>query len=61
MKKITTLFVCLIVIAGCNNFDDDININPNLPNQASGSQLLANAMLSLPTMSSSPQAQFVSQ
>jgi hypothetical protein len=61
MKKITTLFVVLIMIAGCNNFDDDININPNLPNQASGSQLLANAMLSLPAMSSSPQAQFVSQ
>jgi hypothetical protein len=61
MKKIAILLVSLAFITGCNNFDDDININPNLPSQASGSQLLANAMLSLPTMSSSPQAQFVAQ
>lgn len=61
MKKITILFLTLACITSCNKFDDDININPNLPSQASGSQLLANAMLSLPSMSSSPQAQFVAQ
>lgn len=61
MKKITILLFSLAFITSCNKFDDDININPNLPSQASGSQLLANAMLSLPTMSSSPQAQFVAQ
>lgn len=61
MKKIAILFVSLALIAGCNKFDEDININPNAPSKASGSQLLANAMLSLPTMSSSPQAQFVAQ
>jgi hypothetical protein len=61
MKKITILCVSLVLIAGCNKFDEDININPNAPSQAAGSQLLASAMLSLPTMSSSPQAQFVAQ
>lgn len=61
MKRITIIFLSLALITSCNKFDDDININPNLPSQASGSQLLANAMLSLPAMSSSPQAQFVAQ
>lgn len=61
MKKTFLIFASLLLLGACNNFDEEINTNPNLPNKASGPQLLANAMLSLPTMSSSAQAQFMSQ
>ncbi|HEY0739926.1 MAG TPA: SusD/RagB family nutrient-binding outer membrane lipoprotein [Chryseosolibacter sp.] len=61
MKKSFILFAALIILGACNNFDEEINTNPNLPSKASGPQLLANAMLSLPTLSSSAQAQFMSQ
>lgn len=61
MKKIFSLFICSLILGSCNNFDDDINLNPNQPSDASAPQLLANAMLSLPSLSSSPQAQFMAQ
>lgn len=61
MKKSFILIASILLIGACNNFDDDINTNPNEPSQASGPQLLASAMLSLPTLSSSPQAQFMAQ
>lgn len=61
MKKSFILIASMLLIGACNNFDDDINTNPNEPSQASGPQLLASAMLSLPTLSSSPQAQFMAQ
>ncbi len=48
-------------MAGCNKFDSDINTNPNLPSQASGTQLIANAALFLPGLSSSPQGEFHAQ
>ena len=48
-------------MGACNTFDEEINKNPNAPSEASGPQLLANAMLSLPGLSSSPQAQFMAQ
>jgi len=52
MKKIWILsFVA--VLTACNNFDDDLNVNPNVPSAASNTQLLAYAMRSLPeTMAS---------
>lgn len=61
MKKLNIMIVSALLLAGCNNFEDDININPNKPSQASGTQLIANAMLSLPGLSSSPQGEFMSQ
>ncbi len=61
MKKLYTLIATAFLMVGCNDFEEDININPNLPSQASGTQLIANAMLSLPGLSSSPAAQFMSQ
>lgn len=63
MKKIYSysILATIFLLASCNNFEDDININPNQPSVASGPQLLANAMLSLPSVSSTPQAQFQAQ
>lgn len=62
MKKIYLLFLgCGLLVMGCNKFDADINTNPNLPSQASASQLLANAMLSLSGLGSSPQGEFMAQ
>lgn len=61
MKKIYLPLLTCLFLAGCNKFEDDINVNPNLPNEASGTQLIANAALYLPGMSSSPQGEFLAQ
>jgi hypothetical protein len=61
MKKIYIGLLACSIAFGCNKFDDNINRNTNLPSQASGTQLLANAMLSLPTLSSSPTGEFLAQ
>ncbi|AKQ47768.1 hypothetical protein TH63_15785 [Rufibacter radiotolerans] len=61
MKKLYILLLAGVLLGGCNNFDDDINITPNSPSAASGMQLLANAMLSLPGLGSSPQGEFMAQ
>lgn len=50
-----------LVVSSCNKFDSAINTNTNLPSQASGTQLIANAELSLPGLSSSPQGEFNAQ
>ena len=61
MKKLYILLGCIFLAGACNDFDEDINRNPNAPSEASGPQLLASAMLSLPTLSSSPQGEFMAQ
>lgn len=61
MKRIILFFVAGSVMASCNKFDEDINTNPNLPSKASGTQLIANAALFLPGLSSSPQGEFFAQ
>ncbi len=64
MKKlILSLTVIALVVSSCDvlSFDDDINKNPNSPSEAQPSQLIANAMLSLSGLSSSPQAQYNAQ
>lgn len=61
MKKLYSILTCIILLGSCNNFDEDINKNPNQPSEASAPQLLANAMLFLPTLSSSPSAEFMAQ
>ncbi len=64
MKKFTLLFVSLlIIVGGCNlvTFDEDINENPNLPSEATPSQLLANAMLYLPGLAEDPQGVYLAQ
>lgn len=60
MKQII-IFLLIITVGGCNKFDADINRDPNRPSTASGTQLLANAMLSLPGLSSSPQGEYHAQ
>lgn len=60
MKNISiVLFACLLA-TGCKKFGD-LNINPNLPSQASGTQLIANAALSLPGLSAAPAGEFAAQ
>lgn len=59
--KIIYLSFVMAVAAGCNKFDEDININPNLPSTASNMQLVANAQLSLPGISSTPQGVYNAQ
>ncbi len=62
MKKIYFLLLTAALFAGsCNEFDEEINKNPNQPSVASGPQLLASAMLSLPDLSESPQGEFLAQ
>lgn len=63
MRKIYLAVAALLVFSNCTlmDFDEDINRSPNAPSEASGPQLMANAMLSLPGISSSPVAQFHSQ
>jgi hypothetical protein len=61
MKNINRLLFITLLLAGCNKFDDNINVNPNLPATASNTQLIANAELSLSGLSSSPQAEYNAQ
>jgi len=49
------------MLAGCTKFQDGINVNPNLPSTASNTQLIANAELYLPGLSSSPQGEYYAQ
>jgi hypothetical protein len=61
MKNIFYLLLATVLFTGCRKFDNDINVDPNLPSQASGTQLIANAQLFLPSLSSSPQGEFMAQ
>jgi hypothetical protein len=61
MKNIYSILLAGLLITGCNKFDSDINTNPNAPSKASGAQLINNAILSLPGLSSSPQGEFHAQ
>ncbi len=59
-NKYLIVLICFL-LGSCNQFDDDINTNPNQPSQASGPQLIASAALSLPGLSSTPQGEFFGQ
>ena len=55
MKKSIYVFLACALLAGsCKKFDGSENKDPNRPTKASGTQLIANAEMSLPDMSSSP-------
>ncbi len=60
-KQYIIKMLAAFLVVSCNSFDDDININPNLPSEASGTQLIANAELSLYGLSSSPKGEFMAQ
>lgn len=61
MKKIYIIFITAVLVVGCNKFDSSINTNPNQPSNASGIQLISNAELFLPGLSSSPQGEYLAQ
>lgn len=61
MKKILLILMVGGIISGCAKFDDDINISPNNPSIASGTQLIASAALFLPDLTESPTGEFLAQ
>lgn len=61
MKNIFLLFTIVLLAGGCTKFNDNINLDPNLPSTASNTQLIANAQLYLPNVSSAPQAVYNAQ
>ncbi|MGN6511634.1 MAG: SusD/RagB family nutrient-binding outer membrane lipoprotein, partial [Chitinophaga sp.] len=60
MKSIYLLTGIVFIFGACNKFGD-INVNPNLPSQASNTQLIANAELYLPVLQESPQGEYNAQ
>jgi len=58
MKKINHLIYILLaglmLTGSCKKFDGGLNVDPNKPTKASGTQLIASAERSLPDISSSP-------
>ncbi|HAC15389.1 MAG TPA: SusD/RagB family nutrient-binding outer membrane lipoprotein, partial [Bacteroidetes bacterium] len=66
MKNIFKILLIALVMGGCDalQFDDDINVSPNSPSQASGPQLTAHSMLYLSQLTGSTQGlqgQFAAQ
>ncbi|MGN8226189.1 SusD/RagB family nutrient-binding outer membrane lipoprotein [Gracilimonas sp. BCB1] len=64
MKKlfIPITLIAFAIFSSCDLVEfNNINNNPNQPSDAAAPQLIANAMLSLPGLSSSPNAQFMAQ
>ena len=53
-KSIYILFASVVLLSSCEKFDGSLNVDPNRPTKASGTQLIANAEMFLPDMSSSP-------
>lgn len=51
-----SIYICFLalMLGSCAKFDESINTDPNSPTKASGTQLIANAELFLPGISSSP-------
>lgn len=59
MKRLLLFFaISIFVLSSCDLVSNE---NPNVPSQASAPQLLGNAMLSLPGLSSSPQGEYNAQ
>src|SRR5690554_4045479 len=61
MRKIFLLTLISSLFWSCDNFEEDINVNPNLPTEASGMQLVANAQLALSDLSASTRGNFLAQ
>lgn len=53
-KSLILLGCAVFLFVGCKKFDGSMNIDPNSPAKASGTQLIANAQLYLPGLGSSP-------
>ncbi len=55
MKKYSIYILSsLVILAGCKKFDGSLNVDPNSPTKASGTQLIASAERWLSDISSSP-------
>ncbi len=61
MKKIYIALVAGVLLGACTTFEDDINIDPNNPSQASAGQLIANAQIALQDVSHNLSGQFLAQ
>lgn len=61
MKRLILLIIGGLVFISCNKFKDDINTDTNNPSVAANMQLINNAALSLPGLSSSPQGEYNAQ
>lgn len=61
MKKLFYILIACFFLTSCDDFDEDININPNRPSDATAMQLIANSQLTLPSLSSSPNGEFLAQ
>lgn len=61
MKKIYIILLACVALGCSKDFEDGLNINPSLPSEATGTQLIANASLYLPGLSASPQGEFMAQ
>src|SRR5215218_11431285 len=53
-NKSIYILLAVLVLVGCKKFDGSMNVDPNKPSKASATQLIANAEMFLPDMSSSP-------
>jgi hypothetical protein len=53
-KSIHILLTSLVLLSSCKKFDGSLNVDPNRPAKAAATQLIANAEMFLPDMSSSP-------
>lgn len=60
MKNIYIILISGLIFGSCS-FDEDINIDPNNPSDASASQLIANAAISLQDVSHNLSGQFYAQ
>ncbi|RPD41577.1 SusD/RagB family nutrient-binding outer membrane lipoprotein [Chitinophaga barathri] len=60
MKRIIVLAGITFILGACNKFGD-INVDTNLPSQASNTQLIANSELYLPVLQESPQGEYNAQ
>lgn len=61
MKKVILSISSFLLLMSCNKFNDDINRDTNNPSVASNMQLINNASLYLPGLSSAPQGEFNAQ
>ncbi|MDB5231690.1 MAG: hypothetical protein JWN76_2495 [Chitinophagaceae bacterium] len=53
-KSLYILLAATVLVSSCKKFDGSLNVDPNRPTKASGTQLIANSEMFLPDISSSP-------
>jgi len=61
MKRMILILSGISLLVSCNKFNDDINRDTNNPSSATNMQLVNNASMYLPGLSSAPQGEFNAQ